>query len=354
MGSSFTTFPFRLISAATDRGLPRLARDRTSQQLSPVSRIYRTHHRLPRIDGADQPSPVRITASASRLATSWASLRIIASESKSAAARCRAGADHRAAGRQQLAGSEFRRDPRPSVQKYRPARPSRSITTAGICIFAQEPHFPFRPVLAISPEPREIGASAAARHRFCRWRETTSLGSFAVRVGPATNTALCRAATQPCRGETGNPLRTLPPSIAHEGRRAVQRQGDPAGGVRRGRARLPASLPPRQRHRPQCSAGSPRPTGTALCPTPAPLRRRCGRDGHAAGIAGGVVPEVTGRPSYHPSTLLKINLYGYLNRVQSSRRLEREVQRHVEAMWSPNFKTIADFRKDNGPAIRAT
>ena len=73
----------------------------------------------------------------------------------------------------------------------------------------------------------------------------------------------------------------------------------------------------------------------------------------------GVVPEATGRPSYHPSTLLKIYLYGYLNRVQSSRRLEWEAQRNVEVMWltgrlAPDFKTIADFRKDNGPAIRAT
>ncbi len=72
----------------------------------------------------------------------------------------------------------------------------------------------------------------------------------------------------------------------------------------------------------------------------------------------GVVPEVTGRPAYHPPTLLKIYLYGYLNRVQSSRRLEREAQRNIELMWltgrlAPDFKTIADFRKDNGAAIRA-
>jgi transposase len=72
----------------------------------------------------------------------------------------------------------------------------------------------------------------------------------------------------------------------------------------------------------------------------------------------GVVPEATGRPSYHPATLLKIYLYGYLNRVQSSRRLERETQRNIELMWltsrlMPDFKTIADFRRDNGPAIRA-
>ena len=68
----------------------------------------------------------------------------------------------------------------------------------------------------------------------------------------------------------------------------------------------------------------------------------------------GVVPEATGRPSYHPATLLKIYLYGYLNQVQSSRRLERETRRNLEVMWltgrlTPDFKTIADFRKDNGP-----
>src|SRR3712207_2899068 len=73
----------------------------------------------------------------------------------------------------------------------------------------------------------------------------------------------------------------------------------------------------------------------------------------------GVVPERTGRPAYHPSTLLKLYVYGYLNRVQSSRRLEREAGRNLELMWltgrlAPDFKTIADFRKDNGPAIRAT
>ena len=71
----------------------------------------------------------------------------------------------------------------------------------------------------------------------------------------------------------------------------------------------------------------------------------------------GVEPEATGRPSYHPATLLKIYIYGYLNRVQSSRRLEREAQRNLELIWltgklAPDFKTIADFRKDNGPAIR--
>ena len=72
---------------------------------------------------------------------------------------------------------------------------------------------------------------------------------------------------------------------------------------------------------------------------------------------GGVDPEATGRPSYHPSALLKLYIYGYLNRVQSSRRLEREGGRNVEVMWltgrlAPDHKTIADFRKDNGPAIR--
>jgi transposase len=71
----------------------------------------------------------------------------------------------------------------------------------------------------------------------------------------------------------------------------------------------------------------------------------------------GVEPEVTGRPSYHPSVLLKLYIYGYLNRTQSSRRLEREAGRNVEVMWltgrlAPDHKTIADFRKDNGRAIR--
>jgi transposase len=71
----------------------------------------------------------------------------------------------------------------------------------------------------------------------------------------------------------------------------------------------------------------------------------------------GVSPEATGRPSYHPSVLLKLYIYGYLNRVQSSRRLEREAGRNVEVMWLtgrlvPDHKTIADFRKDNGRSIR--
>jgi transposase len=77
----------------------------------------------------------------------------------------------------------------------------------------------------------------------------------------------------------------------------------------------------------------------------------------ALGFAG-VVPEATGRPAYHPGLLLKIYVYGYINQIASSRRLEREAQRNVEMMWltqrlAPDFKTIADFRKDNGPAIRA-
>src|ERR1700674_3647222 len=71
----------------------------------------------------------------------------------------------------------------------------------------------------------------------------------------------------------------------------------------------------------------------------------------------GVEPAATGRPSYHPSVLLKLYIYGYLNRVQSSRRLEREAGRNVEVIWltgrlAPDHKTIADFRKDNGRAIR--
>jgi transposase len=70
-----------------------------------------------------------------------------------------------------------------------------------------------------------------------------------------------------------------------------------------------------------------------------------------------VHPATTGRPAYHPADVLKIYIYGYLNRIQSSRRLEREAQRNVELMWltrrlTPDFKTIANFRKDNGKAIR--
>jgi len=71
----------------------------------------------------------------------------------------------------------------------------------------------------------------------------------------------------------------------------------------------------------------------------------------------GVEPAETGRPAYHPSVLLKLYVYGYLNRVQSSRRLEREAGRNVEVMWLlgrlvPDHKTVADFRKDSGRAIR--
>jgi transposase len=70
-----------------------------------------------------------------------------------------------------------------------------------------------------------------------------------------------------------------------------------------------------------------------------------------------VDPNVSGRPACHPSTLLKLYIYGYLNRVQSSRRLEREAQRNVELMWlterlSPGHKTVSDFRKDDSKAIR--
>ena len=71
----------------------------------------------------------------------------------------------------------------------------------------------------------------------------------------------------------------------------------------------------------------------------------------------GVDPATTGRPAYHPAVLLKLYIYGYLNRIHSSRRLEREAQRNVELMWltgrlAPDFKTIADFRHDNGKAMR--
>jgi transposase len=82
-----------------------------------------------------------------------------------------------------------------------------------------------------------------------------------------------------------------------------------------------------------------------------------GLDLRALGFAG-VVAEATGRPADHPATMLKIYVYGYINQIQSSRRLERETARNVEMMWltgrlTPDFKTIADFRKDNGPAIRS-
>ena len=71
----------------------------------------------------------------------------------------------------------------------------------------------------------------------------------------------------------------------------------------------------------------------------------------------GVEPAATGRPAFHPSVLLKLYIYGYLNRVQSSRRLEREAGRNLEVLWLlgrliPDPKTIADFRMDNGVAVR--
>jgi len=76
-----------------------------------------------------------------------------------------------------------------------------------------------------------------------------------------------------------------------------------------------------------------------------------------SGLGFKAEPAKTGRPGYHPKMMLKLYVYGYLNRVQSSRRLEVEAQRNVELMWltnrlAPDFKTIADFRKDNGVAIR--
>jgi len=76
------------------------------------------------------------------------------------------------------------------------------------------------------------------------------------------------------------------------------------------------------------------------------------------GLGFELTPAATGRPAYHPAMLLKLYVYGYLNRVQSSRRLEREAQRNVELMWltgklAPDHKTIANFRKDNGLAIQA-
>ena len=75
------------------------------------------------------------------------------------------------------------------------------------------------------------------------------------------------------------------------------------------------------------------------------------------GMGFKTVPEILGRPAYHPATMLKLYVYGYLNRVLSTRRLEREAGRNVELMWllgrlAPDFKTIADFRKDNTKAVR--
>jgi len=76
-----------------------------------------------------------------------------------------------------------------------------------------------------------------------------------------------------------------------------------------------------------------------------------------SGLGFKIIPELTGRPAYHPSIMLKLYIYCCLNRIQSSRRLEREAGRNVELMWllgrlAPDFKTIADFRKNNGEAIR--
>ena len=76
-----------------------------------------------------------------------------------------------------------------------------------------------------------------------------------------------------------------------------------------------------------------------------------------SGLGFKTEPADTGRPGYHPAMLLKLFIYGYMNRVQSSHRLEQEAQRNVELMWltgrlAPVFKTIAGFRKDNGEAIR--
>jgi transposase len=76
------------------------------------------------------------------------------------------------------------------------------------------------------------------------------------------------------------------------------------------------------------------------------------------GLGFAMMPAATGRPPYHPATLLKLYIYGYLNRVPSSRRLEREAGRNVELMWltgklAPDHKTIANFRKDHGAAIQA-
>lgn len=76
-----------------------------------------------------------------------------------------------------------------------------------------------------------------------------------------------------------------------------------------------------------------------------------------ASLGFSIEPEATGRPGYHPGLMLRIYLYGYLNQVQSSRRLERECGRNLDLIWltgrlKPDFKTIADFRKDNGLAIR--
>ena len=112
--------------------------------------------------------------------------------------------------------------------------------------------------------------------------------------------------------------------------------------------------------------GADRGQSTLVAGMPRRLGRReqsCSRDRCIRRRAGsrrlgfdGVEPAATGRPAYHPSVLLKLYIYGYLNRIQSSRRLEREAGRNLEVIWllgrlAPDDKTIADFRKDNGPAI---
>jgi transposase len=76
-----------------------------------------------------------------------------------------------------------------------------------------------------------------------------------------------------------------------------------------------------------------------------------------AGLGFQISPAATGPPGYHPGLMLRIYLYGYLNQIQSSRRVERECGCNLELIWlkgrlQPDFKTIADFRKDNGPVIR--
>ena len=93
---------------------------------------------------------------------------------------------------------------------------------------------------------------------------------------------------------------------------------------------------------------------SALCWS-SPVPPRAGRILDKLGFVGGQLLDT--RPSYHPAVRLKLYIYGYLNRVPSSRRLERECQRNIELIWltgqlAPDFKTIADFRKDNGRAIR--
>jgi transposase len=81
------------------------------------------------------------------------------------------------------------------------------------------------------------------------------------------------------------------------------------------------------------------------------------RNDHLLRLSPAGRPRFAGRPGYHPRVMLKLYIYGYLNRVPSSRRLEQECQRNIEMIWltgrlTPDFKTIADFREDNGKAIR--